>query len=658
MRLLCFFSTFLYLFLIQSSTASAAAGLNQWIEGRAKVSSVRVVSEWDRIATNTAEIRFGLEFKMKPGWHTYWKNPGTVGNPPKMKWQLPDGWQSSDIVFPAPTRIPYAPTKDSSIKSESFGYERNVMYPTSLTRTDRPWPASRTWNAKLRVDYLVCEVQCIPEWADIDIQIPVSASEVPSDAATAIESTMSLAPKLIRNGKVTWKSADTVEIELAAAPAAEDLFIYVRDQRLQVISKSLGTNKWSVHLTKSAENEGLSAIPTPFEWTWVWLENGKRTGVSGVVENNPYAHSTMPLQGASNLSLWAALFFAFIGGLILNIMPCVLPVVGIKTFQLLELRKTNKRQVRRSLTLTIAGILTSFLVIAILTLILQNFGNQVGWGFQFQSPGFVAVMALIMVIFGLNLLDVFQIHLPSKIATKMGDWNGPFFEGVFATLLATPCTAPFLSVALTYALSQPPLLLILFFLAIGVGLSVPFFTLLLAPQLLSFFPKPGNWMVVAKKLFGILMLFSALWLGYVLFVQISGTSHNSKSFQSLGLPAEDLILFSDDFSEERLQALLKGDDALFVDITAEWCLTCKYNEQTVIYRDWFVQMLKAHRVKLIIVDWTRPNEKIAAYLQKHGRVGIPFSMLHSKNQSIVLPELLTKGNVEKAFGEIFRAAAQ
>jgi thiol:disulfide interchange protein len=370
------------------------------------------------------------------------------------------------------------------------------------------------------------------------------------------------------------------------------------------------------------------------------------------------------------------------------------PVVGIKTVSLLKLG-AEANSYRRSIQLTIAGILASFLGLAVITILLKSLGHQVGWGFQFQSPAFVTFMILIIFLFALNLFDLFQFQIGSKSASAVSNLRGAFFEGVFATLLATPCSAPFLGTALTFAISQSAPILILMFLVMGLGLSTPYLALLFFPTLLRFLPAPGPWMITLRRALGYSMLFAVFFLLYivhqqteplflfailgalfVIFILLRELQSVAKwifiicvglwSLQfSLSMQLGDGGMvgrkegqFNQDsnvipFDETKLQSLLNEGRNVYVMVTADWCLTCKFNEKTVIETEWFEGQLKDRNIVFMVADWTQRDEKIGKFLESHKRVAIPFSMLIDKNHELVLPELLTRSVVEKSFDQFF-----
>jgi len=341
-------------------------------------------------------------------------------------------------------------------------------------------------------------------------------------------------------------------------------------------------------------------------------------------------------------SLWLILAFAFMGGLILNVMPCVLPVLSIKLFGLLGHGGQERRIVIRDSLASAGGILFSFLVGGGVLALAREAGMAVGWGIQFQDPRFIIFLLIIVLTFALNLYGLFEIHLPrrlSHLGALDADDEGPFsyfISGMFAALLATPCSAPFLGTAMGFAISQPPLIILAIFMAVGFGLAFPYFGLAVFPKTIHILPKPGKWMITLKKLLALLLVGTAIWLGWVLIHQI-GVGPKISSYGQVGtvkwIP----------FNEDELDKLVSQGKPVFVDVTAEWCLTCKVNEKFVIHDPEVAAEFQKRGVVMMLADWTNQDLVIGHYLAKHGRAGIPFYALYVPGRPpLVLSELLTK----------------
>jgi len=687
MKLLVLFFSFIFsrgLYAIEWKTETP------WQKGRAGSSQSRLIVGHGPIPLGAHEIILGLEFKLAKGWHVYWKNPGEIGFAPKIEWGLPEGWMA-EILYPLPQRI------KTSSGGEAFGYENSVVYPVVLKGQD--FRSESDFPIQLKIDYLVCAIQCVPETVDFKLELAVSGLEkaLLSPHETKINQAFANVPSPAEAGAYSVEKNNQGFLLKAfrqTAEQIEDVFLYSPQKKLKWKMLSLSKNSASI-----AEYQfEIKNPPTAVEFSIVSRNGSKRMLSSlwyGVASQGPSGtskrieiqnHPQISQNSASDLSLSLALFFAFLGGLILNLMPCVLPVILLKTTGLLKTQLLKRSVLSKRLAMTGLGVISSFLCLSFFILFLQNLGRQVGWGFHFQSPGFVSFMAFLIFLFALNLFEVFELNLNSQATNKIHSWGKTdFFEGVFATLLATPCSAPFLGTALTFAFSQPSFTMILTFLAMGLGLSTPYWLLILFPQALKILPKPGIWMNSLKRILGYSLLLTSLWLLYILHQQTTPTFifgmvlglilsffilRELKTPLKWGLVSAILvssIFLSEnfsrsteltespdkEFSEARLEQALTSGKIIYLDITADWCLTCQYNASFVTNTRWFRELLEKYHTEELILDWTNRDAQIGSFLEKQGRVGIPFSMLISKDKKILFPELLTEKNVKAKFEEFF-----
>lgn len=352
----------------------------------------------------------------------------------------------------------------------------------------------------------------------------------------------------------------------------------------------------------------------------------------------------------SPFNLGWVLLLGFVGGVLLNVMPCVLPVLSIKLFGLLQHGGRDRRIVARDSLASAAGIIFSFLIGAVLAIVVAQAGRAVGWGIQFQSPWFVGFLIVILIFFTLNLWGLFEINLPqglSRVGSIGQDDEGPlsyFLSGMFATLLATPCSAPFLGTAMGFALSQPALTSVSIFAAAGTGMALPYLMLAVFPGTLRLLPRPGIWMSKVKILMGFLLAGTAAWLGWVLYQQLQPPQT---------LSAKTGIIEWVPFKEEEIAPLLASGKPVFVDVTAEWCLTCKVNERFVLETPEVAEAFKRRGVVMMRADWTNQDVAIGAFLKKHGRAGIPFYVLYEPQRPpVLLSELLTQKQVLQVLSQI------
>ena len=348
------------------------------------------------------------------------------------------------------------------------------------------------------------------------------------------------------------------------------------------------------------------------------------------------------------------LFIAFIGGIILNFMPCVFPVLSLKIYNVLtqQQKKINNITIKRNFLATILGIIFSFFILSLLIVLLKNFGHSLGWGFQFQSPFFLSFMILILILFSLNLTDVFSIDIPivfKKFINRVINFNKKsseffqnFFLGAFITILSTPCSAPFIGTAVGFAFVSSDQIIFLIFFCISLGLSSPYIILATKPQILSFLPKPGLWMKKFKYFLSLLLILTAIWLSKALLIQINTINNDSKNSNWIN------------FDTIKLSELVNENKIVFVDITADWCLTCFYNKKTVLDRKKVKNIFEKHDAKKMRGNLTKPNKEINEYINSYGRFGRPVNVIYSPfaPQGILLSEVLTVRNLLSTFESI------
>ena len=354
-------------------------------------------------------------------------------------------------------------------------------------------------------------------------------------------------------------------------------------------------------------------------------------------------------------SILLFLFIAFVGGVILNFMPCVFPVLSLKIYNVLsqQQQNINNKTIKRNFLATILGIIFSFFVLSLITVLLKSLGHSLGWGFQFQSPIFLSFMILILILFSLNLIDFFSIDIPfffKKFLNKVINFNkksSEFFQnfllGSFITILSTPCSAPFIGTALGFAFVSSNQVIFLIFFCISLGLSSPYIILATKPQILSFLPKPGLWMKKFKYFLSFLLILTAIWLTNILLIQVNTINNND-------LNKNNWL----DFDTIKLKELVNENNIVFVDITADWCLTCFYNKKTVLDRNKVKNIFEKHDVKKMRGNLTKPNKEINEYINSFGRFGIPVNVIYSSSapQGILLSEVLTVRNLLSTFESI------
>jgi thiol:disulfide interchange protein DsbD len=647
-------------------------------------------------------IQIALRQKIQPHWHTYWKNAGDSGEATKIKsWSMPAGWTASDFTWPTPKRLPVGPLMN-------YGYEDEVLLPVALTAPAGAKPGS-TVTLKAAAAFLVCADICIPENADLTLQLPVTDAPAPADPkwGPAIEKTLAEAPKPAGLTGAFEKQGQVVKLAitgtaLKGADLAEAYFFpfagtVIDHAKPQAIERG----PEGLTLTISPGYDFQSPTP-PKELAGVLSVGGKAYEVTAAPGPLPAAAAGLgppPAKlaapaGAANLGLASAAAFALVGGLILNLMPCVFPVLAMKAASLAG-HGGEQAEARRQGLAFGAGVLATFLGLAALLIALRAAGSAVGWGFQLQSPPVVAVLALLMLAVALDLSGVYEVGTSLQgagtgLASRSG-LVGAFFTGLLAVVVAAPCTAPFMGSALGWALTQPAVAALVVFAALGVGFAAPFVAVAFIPGLLARLPRPGPWMEVFRKALAFPMYGAALWLAWV-FAQQAGPEDLAKLFaagvvtalaawlaglaqrrvalgeRAIGLAAGAVIavvvavaavvwpkdaaaeLAFEPYSPQRLAELRAEGRPVFVNYTAAWCVSCQVNDKVAISTATVRSAFARHKVAYLKADWTKRDAGIAAELASHGRAGVPLYLVYGRNgaDGVILPSILTPDIVVKA----------
>lgn len=701
--------------------AVLAPGLAQAAESSA-VTSPRVtatlLSSRDAVAPGE-RFQVALVQKIAPGWHTYWANPGDSGEPTRIAWTLSQGATASEIRWPAPKAIPVEPLVN-------FGFEGTVLLPVEITV-----PAEAKIGERLTLQaaatWLVCEKICIPEEGTLTLDLPVAAAAVADAAAESrIEGTRARLPAPAGFRGRLAAEGEALALTLPGLPAAAtDLrFFPLSDTLIDHAAAQDMRRAGDAAALRLARSSAFKIAGGEIAGVLTYRENGLSRALSVTADVDPALVGAaaapaapqatvsipLPAEGA-DLTLWAALLFAFAGGLILNLMPCVLPVLFIKALGFAQLAQASRSQVREQGLLFLAGVLVTFMALATLVIALGALGTSVGWGFQLQSPPLVIALAVVMTLIGLNLLGAFEIGTSAAgvghgLASR-GGRLGAFMTGALAVVVATPCTAPFMGAAIGYAVTQPPLLGLSVFLSLALGFALPVVALSFAPGLLRLLPKPGRWMLVLKQAFAFPMFATAIWLIWVASVQAgpggvlaalvavlaagfvvwlvgvtlgSGFGRLASSLAAVlvacgagwfvvqsAVPEATQARAGDvqAWSPERVAALQAEGRPVFVNFTAAWCITCLANERVALSRQEVKDAFAELKVVYLKADWTNRNSQIAMALAEQGRAGVPLYLFYpgSKGaQPEILPQLLTPDTVvtaaRRAAGKEVRTAAR
>ncbi len=563
----------------------------------------------------------GLFMTIDDDWHVYWVNPGDSGLPPTINWQLPERLHAGQIQWPYPKRI-----NVSSLTS--YGYEKQVLFPIQMDV--EPSIQSSSITLKAKVSWLACKIECIPGKAELQLTLPIS-SEIPqlnSKFKEIFEQAQQNLPKHDSTQQpFAQMNASSIHLVFKKAPLDNLEFFPERSDLIEHSAvQKMESHKDGFHLVIPKSNLFPSEV-------------NRLKGI--VVRQGSQALSIdvpitfVPVSQSSNLNLWLACVFAIIGGLILNLMPCVLPVLSLKVLSLVKHKDNRLESFFHGLIFTL-GILCSFWILAGVLIFLKTAGQNIGWGFQFQSPFFVGSMALLLFVLGLNLFGVFEwnIFLASRPSQGKG-FISSFWGGVLATVLATPCTAPFMGAALSYALTQTSVVALLIFTCLGLGMALPYLILSANPAWLTLIPKPGPWMVTLKRIFGVLMMFCVVWLVWVFSLQ-TGLYKPSINLNKGGIAWQE-------FSSSKLQTLRSGTQPIFIDFTAAWCLTCQVNDRTVFNQESVIKRFQELSIVPLKADWTNYDQDITNALKAYGRNSIPLYIYYPKpnGEPIILPELIT-----------------
>ena len=637
-----------------------------------------------------------LKTTLDDHWHTYWRNPGESGEPVQIQWTHADSLSAGDITWPLPDTIATGPIIN-------YGFEGVPYFPVEFTLS-RDALIGESLEISANVYYLVCYDVCIPEQAELNLFITVGETQTDVLNKAGIDNAVLDAPKRgAAKGGIELSGTD-VTMTVNGLPEGVDLseaYFFPNDQGYIIPSAPQGVSVGSNGVTLKTQADYLWEDGAPetlegvirYKRDGIWngeivtLNVGQAVSV-GQLTTPPGEH---PVGGAFKLNIITALIGAFIGGLILNLMPCVFPVISMKALSIAKAAHDDVKIIRRNAWFYTFGVIATFLLLTIILLGLKAAGSQIGWGFQLQSPVLVGFLALLLFAIGLNLLGMFEIgsglqNFGSETATG-GGAKGAFFTGALAVIVATPCTAPFMAGAVGYALAQPALVTLIIFFALAVGFALPFLLIAYVPSILRRLPKPGLWMVRFKELLSFPMFAAAIWLVWVA-TQQSGDMGLLCVLSAMFLLALAVWLFkspkalvkgiaiitligavslpislktvsgqkvlnkaeySVPWSPAAVQTAQAEGKTIFVDFTAAWCVTCKVNERLVLSLPDVQARLSDDDVVFMIADWTNKNDIIAQELARHGRSGVPLYLVYNPNNNSVtaevLPQILTQNMV-------------
>jgi thiol:disulfide interchange protein DsbD len=645
-------------------------------------------------------VQLALRQKIAPGWHTYWRNPGDSGEATSLAWALPQGWKAGAIVWATPQRLPLGPLMN-------YGYEGEVLLPVAVA-VPASARAGSTAAVAATVNLLVCKDVCIPEQGKVSLTLPISAKPV-ADAkwGPLVQHALAAAPKPAGLTAVMASGGGSLKIAVTGAaiarPGLSNPYFFPYDATVIDHAKPQRIERGPQGLTLTlAPGYAMSHGPAPATVSGVLAIGDKGyeiTARRGALPASarglgPIASAgggggqlAQNTAGGGDLGLPAALAFAFLGGIVLNLMPCVFPILSMKVIAVARHSQDAKAARIESAAFTI-GVMATFLALALILILAKAAGSEVGWGFQLQSPGVVAGLALLMMAIGLNLSGVFEAGLSLQAAGGGAARGGPFgalLTGALAVIVAAPCSAPFMAGAVGFALTQSAWTALLVFAALGLGFAAPFLVLTLVPGLARRLPRPGGWMEGLKKVLAFPMYGAAAWLLWVLTLQagttamaallaagvalalaawLYGSGQRARAGGTRALPAfgfsglaavaalalavgatqaSATTIQTETFSPERIAQLQSQGRPVFVDFTAAWCVTCQVNERVALSTTPVKAAFGRTKTVYLKADWTRRDPVIAQALAAQGRAGVPLYLVYGKagTAPAILPQILT-----------------
>ena len=669
---------FLTIFL--STFSSALAGSVEIFKEDMVV--VKFLYSTEKLIENKS-LQVGLEFKLEPEWKIYWKNPGDAGLPPEINFSQSQNIYSYEVQWPLPTRIKETEDLISNV------YLNKVVLPIKLIFKNLDEPIFLNGNLKFQV----CKTICIPMETNFSVKIS-KEDNLKDNIFDVLQDALSNVPVKnidvgITESDLNWVSEDNFNLLIKSKYdlPKDEINIFVEKEKGDALKiyeiksiKYLDNNRISIDFL--ADDEDLES----------YMENKKLIVYFSMGGINSFDSLNIKKKFTGNFLI--IVIISLIAGFILNFMPCVLPVLSIKISRFISLKNSGQITSKYDFLATSLGIIVSFLILAFTSIIIKTMGGSVGWGIHFQQPIFIALMLIIILLFSASLFGLFNLNLPSLIYSKIDKYLSTkvsslaFFEGVFATLLATPCSAPFLGTAVGFALSSSSYLTLSIFILLGLGMSFPYLLFFIFPKFLNFLPKPGRWMNKLNIILGLSLIFSAIWLlkillkltnfNLIIFVLVITSIlvfifSDRKLYRSfffilslfiiiLPIRFEETItaniinkfykndnLIWVEFDETKIDKYLDQNKIVFVDITADWCITCKVNDILVFDSKKVKNLFNSENVVLMRGDWTHEDENISSFISNWQRFGIPLNVVYgpSLEKGILFPEILTKNLIEK-----------
>lgn len=589
-----------------------------------------------------------LQVKLTEPWKTYWRTPGEGGVPPEFSWQ-DASTNVKDIrwQFPVPQRF--------SVQGiETVGYQGDVSFPWLIDVAD--WQQETIIKGTLTL--ASCTDICVISDFPLELRFTPSELTADMDAMFVFEQAQSRLPHvnhpLVQVSRMVW-SAEQQQLEVSVTQQkawqqprlfVDSLHPELTDLAIEQLAQQIDGNTLTARFAVSHWLEQPDLVGHQMQVT-IADQTLQAELSSQVSAGSLQAHSNPQTAKPNMPSLGVILGFALLGGLILNIMPCVLPVLGLKLRSII-IAPAQRTAIRQHFIASALGIVFSFVLLAVMVMVLKATGHAIGWGIQFQNPYFVGFMALVTAIFAISVSGLWRIQLPHGLqqwVASRGDNStlGHFVQGMFATLLATPCTAPFLGTAVAFALAASNVTLILVFIVLGVGMALPWLLVAAWPQLAAKLPKPGAWLQWVNRVFAVLLMLTSLWLVSILVSQLMPSDATTTKVDTEQTQWQPL-------SGQVITQALTANKVVFVDVTADWCVTCQANKYNVLTQQPVAGALQQEHVVALRGDWTRPNQRITDFLKINGRFGVPFNQVFGPGapEGIILPVILTDQAVLEA----------
>ena len=618
-------------------------------------SSLEIIPKNKLLKSENDYHYFGIKINLDDGWKTYWKNPGDAGAPITVDFENEESLIEKEVLFPFPRKY----LENNLI---TIGYEKEVIFPVRLKFKDNV----KNYTSKLNIQYLVCKEICIPLVKSLYIDYSLSSSNRLS-IESSIYKYLSKVP-FVDQGyfnfkELSFRDSNTIEIVFSNNDhQIQEAFSFSNDISIETKIK-IKNKKTYVELNS---DESFRDLSSPLILS---VSDGQKYEDFVIDPNN--------VENDLNYSIFKFLFLAFIGGVILNFMPCVLPILSLKVLSLINHVNSERNNIRKYTISTVMGILVSFLILSLLIIAMKSVGTYVGWGFQFQNHSFLITISIIIFLFSVNMLGFYEIILPGRVQNffdriiNSKNKEHYFLSGMFATLLATPCSAPFLGTAIGFSTITSNYNILLIFTFIAIGFSLPYLIILFKPSIIKILPKPGSWMINFKHFLGIILLITFCWLLQLIntdhriiivsFVLLTGLSFVIKKdlknlilsflglmvvifffIKPLAKEGDKLIWIK--FDKEVLWSLIEKNELILLDFTADWCITCQLNKKTTLENKHVTDFLIKKNVKLMRGDWTKKDNDILDFLKSYQRFGIPVNIIYGprSKDGIVLSEILTK----------------